>query len=166
VSEQDKSRVIDGHRLTEFIYGTVTALVAVAGIDAAHMPSWSTAALIVITGGVAIWLAHAYATLMSNRITSGQRIEGHQIADALSSTWPIVTAAILVSLPFVGAALSLYAMSTALLLANVVGVFILMLVGFAAGAITHESWPGRLLLVLISIGLGLLVVTVDLAINH
>lgn len=166
MSENHKTRVIDGHRLTEFIYGTVTAFVAVAGIDIEHLPSWYTAALMVITGGVAIWLAHAYATLMSNRITSGKRIKGRDIAEALYSSWPIVTAAILVALPFIGAPLSLYTMNTAVWLANIVGVLILLLVGIAAGSIAQESWSRRVLLAIISVGLGLLIVTIKLAIPH
>lgn len=157
---------IDGHRLTEFIYGTVTALVAVAAIDPEHVLGWYSAALIVITGGVAIWLAHAYSTLMSNRITSGHRVEGQDVGEALRSTWPIVSAALLVSLPFLGTAMSLYDLSTAVILANVVGVLILALVGLMAGIITRESWTRRVLLVLLSSGLGIFVVAVELAIHH
>lgn len=166
MSENHKPHLIDGHRLTEFIYGTVTALVAVAGIDVEHLPSWYTAALMVITGGVAIWLAHAYATLMSNRITSGKRIDDRAIAESLYSSWPIVTAAILVSLPFIGAAVSLYPVNMAVWLANIVGVLILLLVGIAAGSVAEESWSRRVLLATISVGLGLLIVTIKLAIPH
>jgi hypothetical protein len=166
VADNREPRAIDGHRLTEFIYGTVTALVAVAGIDATHVSSWYSAALVVTAGGAAFWLAHAYSSLMSNRITSGHRIEGRNVAEALSGTWPIVTAAILVALPFLGSAVSLYGMGAALWAAKAVGVLILALVGFAAGAITRENWARRVLLVLISSGLGLLVVAVELAIHH
>lgn len=166
MSKNRESKSIDGHRLTEFIYGTVTALVAVAGIDAEHVSRWDSAVLVVVIGGVAIWLAHAYSTLMSNRITSGHRIEGRDIGHALQSSWPIVTAAALVSLPLFVAALSLYDMRTALYLANVVGVLILAFVGFAAGAITKESWPRRIALALLSSGLGLLIVAVELVNHH
>ena len=164
--EDREHRRIDGHRLTEFIYGTVTALVAVAGIEVTDVSEWRSAALIVITGGVAIWLAHAYSTLMSNRIVSGHRIEGGDIYKALRGTWPIVSAALLVSLPFLGAAVSLYGMRTALGLSNAVGVVILALVGYVAGAVTKETWIGRIVLVLLSSGLGLFVVAVELAIHH
>lgn len=166
MSENHKPQRIDGHRLTEFIYGTVTALVAVAGIDAAQVSAGYTAALVVIAGGMAIWLAHAYSTLMSNRITSGRRIDSRYAAKALRDSWPIVSAAALVSLPLLGDAVSLYSVDTALWLANAVGVLILALVGFAAGAITNEHWTRRILLVLLSSGLGLFVVAVELAIHH
>ena len=40
----------DGHRLSEFIYGTVTGMVAVTGIDAGHGASWLGAVAIVLVG--------------------------------------------------------------------------------------------------------------------
>lgn len=70
------------------------------------------------------------------------------------------------SLPFFGGAVSLYSVDTALWLANAVGVLILALVGYVAGAITNEHWTRRVLLVLFSSGLGLFVVAVELAIHH
>lgn len=166
MSERRDQNIIDSHRLTEFIYGTVTALVAVAGINTTETVTWYSAMLTIITGGAAIWLAHAYSSLMSHRITSGAHIQGKQIGEALSSSWPIVSAALLVSLPFLGAAVSLYTMSTALNLANGAGVLILALIGFAAGVITDETWMRRIALVLLSSSLGLLIVAIELAVHH
>jgi len=165
MNQKRDAKRLDGHRLTEFIYGTVVALVAIAGIDPAHAGWWSGVAVVVI-GGVAIWLAHAYSTLMSHRITSGHRISGSDVSEALTSSWPIVSAALLTAVPILGVALSLYAMQTALLLASIVGVIILALVGAVAGIITQETWPRRLVLVLLSSGLGLLVVSIEVVIHH
>lgn len=156
---------LDGHRLTEFIYGTVVALVAVAGIDPAHSGGLS-AFTIIVGGGVAIWLAHAYSTLMSRRITSGHRITAQDIGEALTGSWPIVSAALLVALPLLGAAVSLYVVRTALLLASIVGVIILALVGLTAGIVALETWPRRIVLVMLSSGIGLLIVTMEVAIHH
>ncbi len=156
---------IDGHRLTEFIYGTIIGLVAVAGIDAAHA-NWLAGLAVVVVGGVAIWLAHAYSTLMSRRITSGHRITGSDVAAALTGSWPIVSAALLMAVPFLGVAFDLYSMQIALRLTAGVGVLILALVGFVAGVVTRETWPHRILLVVLATALGLLVVAVELAIHH
>jgi hypothetical protein len=165
MSGRNSSSRIDGHRLTEFIYGTVVALVAISGIDAAHA-DWVSGLAVVVGGGVAIWLAHAYSGLMSQRITSGHRVAGPDIGAALAGSWPIVSAALLTALPLIGVAFGMYSMQTALRLASGVGVLILALVGVAAGIITQETWARRALLVVLSSGLGLLVVAIELAVHH
>lgn len=165
MSRERKQQSVDGHRLTEFIYGTVVALVAIAGIDASHTGWWSGLGIVVI-GGVAIWLAHGYAALMSRRITNGHRITGSDVGKAPAGSWPIVSAALLVAVPLLGVPISLYAMETAVLFASLCGVLILALVGVAAGTATRETWPRRIVLVLLSSGLGLLIVAVEVAIHH
>ncbi len=165
MEEGQQTSRIDGHRLTEFIYGTVIGLVAVAGINPAHT-GWLSGLAVVVVGGAAIWLAHAYSTLMSHRITSGVRITGSDIAAALSGSWPIVSAALLMAVPLLGVAIGLYSMQIALRLTATVGVTILALVGIAAGSVAQASWPHRILLVVLSTALGLLVVAVKLAIHH
>ena len=166
VSENSELKRIDGHRLTEFIYGTVIALVALLGIDAGHASVWQFAVFDVAAGGVAIWLAHAYSTLMSNRMMGGRRIDGPAICKALWGSRPIISAAILISLPFLGVAVSLYDMQTALVFANTVGVLILAIVGFLAGVSTGESWMRRIILVFLSIGIGLFVIAAKLIIHR
>lgn len=148
---------VDGHRLAEFIYGTVAALIAMGGIDPNHS-GWALSCAVIILGGVAIWIAHAYALLMSQRVVSKMRFSGPAIRRALTDSWPIVSAALIVATPLFGVAFSFYSTRTALLLSSCVGILVLATVGFLAGIASRETWLHRLVLVLLSSGLGLMVV--------
>lgn len=150
---------IDGHRLAEFIYGTVVALIAMGGIDPNHT-GWALPFTLIVLGGISIWIAHAYAMLMSNRVVSKTRISGSDIRKTLTDSWPIVSAALIVAMPLAGTALSLYSTRTALLLASSTGILILAMVGYLAGIVSRESRLHRVFLVLLSSGLGLLVILV------
>ena len=43
-------RKFNGHRLTEFIYGTITALVAIAGLSESAVMGWESAASVIVVG--------------------------------------------------------------------------------------------------------------------
>lgn len=164
--ESAQPKPLNGHRLSEFIYGTVTGMVAVVGIDSGADASGWEALLIVVAGAAAIWVAHAYATLMSHRITSGRRAEGRDLVEALRSSWPVVSAGLLLAAPLLGVVFGVYALQTGLGLSSIMGVLILALIGIAAGIVTHETWPRRIVLVLLSCGLGLAIVVIELAVHH
>lgn len=166
MNERAPREPIDGHRLSEFIYGLVTGLVAVVGIDARHAASWWSAALVVLAGAAAIWIAHGYSTLMSWRITTGKRAEARDLVKALRQSWPIVSAGLVLALPMLGVGLGFYRLGTALIASSFIGVILLALIGVAAGAATHESWPRRIVLVLLSSGLGIGVILIELALHH
>ena len=156
----------DGHRISEFIYGTVTGLVAVAGIDGGQGMPWWSAASIIIVGAVAIWFAHAYSTLFARRIAEGHRLNARVAGRALWGSWPIVVAGAILALPLIPAALGFWSLKTALWASSLVGLLVLALVGFLAGVVTQETWPHRILLALLSLGVGFVVVAVELAIHH
>jgi len=158
--------LLDVHRLSEYIYGTVTGLVAVTGIDAGGMVEWWKAVLVVVSGAVAIWLAHAYATLISRQITGGGQPSARALREALESSWPVVTAGLTLAAPLLGVPLGLYGLDRALLISSGLGVLILALMGVAAGVAAHASRIQRIALIVVSCGLGLLVVAVGLAVHN
>lgn len=157
---------IDGHRLSEFVYGTVTGMVAIAGVGVSDDITWLDMMAIIITGALAIWLAHAYSNLLSKRVVSGHRLLHSEILEILSSSWTIVIAGAVLSLPFPGVGIGLWSFGSALAIASWVGVVILALVGLVAGIITKERWPRRLLLAALSAGLGLAIVAIEFAVHH
>lgn len=158
--------MLDAHRLSEYIYGTVTGLVAVAAMDAGSVAEWWKAVLVVVSGAVAIWLAHAYAVLVSRQITSGGQPSARAFRDALEGSWPVVTAGLTLAAPLLGVPLGLYGLDRALLVSSGLGVFILALMGVAAGAAARASRIQRIALIVLSCGLGLLVVAVGLAVHN
>jgi hypothetical protein len=165
LKERFARKMLDAHRLSEYIYGTVTGLVAVAGIDASSVMEWWKAALVVVSGAVGIWLAHAYALLISRQITGGGQPSARALVQALESSWPVVTAGLLLAAPLLGVPLGLYGLDRALLISSGLGVVTLALMGVAAGAATRASRIQRIALTVLSSGLGLLVVAVGLALH-
>ena len=157
---------IDGHRLSEFIYGTVTGMVAIAGISGGHEESWLEAASVIVTGAAAIWVAHAYSILISKRVVAGHRLGAHELGETLVGSWPIVSAGVLLAIPLLPVAAGLWSLDFALWAATLIGVLILALVGVLAGVVTHETWPRRVMLAAFSAGLGLAVVAVEFAVHH
>ena len=158
--------MLDAHRLSEYIYGTITGLVAVAAIDAGSVVEWWKAVLVVVSGAVAIWLAHAYAMLVSRQITSGGQPSARAFRQAVESSWPVVTAGLTLAAPMLGVPLGLYGLDRALLISSGLGVLILALMGVAAGVAAHASRIQRIALIVLSCGLGLLVVAVGLAVHN
>jgi hypothetical protein len=158
--------MFDAHRLSEYIYGTVSGLVALAGVDAGSVAQWWKAALAVVSGAVAIWLAHAYAVLISRQIVVGGQPSARALGEALESSWPVVTAGLTLAVPLFGVPLGLYGLDRALLVSSGLGIVILALMGVAAGGAAHASRIQRIALIVLSCGLGVLVVAVGLAVHN
>ena len=159
-----RARLLDGEGVAEFIYGTVTGMVAVGGIQAGHDVSWRGAASIIVLGALAIWVAHAYSELVAHRITAGRRLGAPDLLSVLGASWPIIFAGVLLAVPLSGAALGLCSVDAALLASNALGIAVLALVGFFAER--DGTWPRRVMLAVLSAGLGLAVVAVELVVHH
>lgn len=151
----------DGHRLAEFIYGTVTGMVAISGVGEGSGVDWEAAAAVIIVGALAIWVAHAYAILLSQRVVSGRRLRRLDVRETLAGSWPIVIAGIILALPLAPAAIGLWSVSLALTLGSVIGIALLALMGILAGTLARETWTRRLLMAVGSAGLGTVVVVVE-----
>lgn len=161
-----RGRPVDGHRLAEFVYGTVTGLVAIAGIGSHPEDSWAGTAGIVVAGAIAIWLAHGYSIMLSKRLTLGRRLSSQEIGQVFGGSWPIVIAGVVLAVPILLSGLGLWALDTAVSVSGWLGVVILALIGLLAGSITHETWPRRLLIAGVYAGLGLLVVAIEFVAHH
>lgn len=157
---------LDGHRLSEFIYGAVIGLVAVLGVDDRDSTPWWNAALTIMAGAVAIWVAHAYSMLISKRLLAGRPLNVHELGETLAGSFPIVFAGLLLAIPLLPVAVGLWTLAFALRISSVTGILILAIVGIMTGAITNERWPRRLLLAAFSAGLGLAVVALELLLHH
>ena len=161
-----RGRLVDGHRLAEFVYGTVTGLVAITGIGAHPEGGWADTAGIVVAGAIAIWLAHGYSIMLSKRLTLGRRLSSQEIAHVFRGSWPIVIAGVVLAVPMLFSGLGVWGLDTAVAISGWLGVAILALVGLLAGSLTHETWPYRLLIAGVYAGLGLLVVTIEFVAHH
>jgi hypothetical protein len=157
---------LDEHKLSGFIYGTVTGMVAIAGLSGGHEVSWLEAALVIVVGAVVTWVAHAYSALFSKRVIAEHRLDSHELGETLVGSWPIVSAGGLLAIPLLPVAVGLWSLGFALWVASLTGVSILALVGILAGVVTKETWPRRVLLAVFSAGLGLAIVAVEFVVHH
>jgi len=157
---------IDGHRLAEFVYGTVTGMVALAAIGPHPEKGWLETVFAVILGAGAIWLAHAYSLMLSKRVTVGRRLMWSEVVHTMRGSWPIVIAGVVLTVPLMLSGLGLWSVTTGVTLSGYLGVALLASCGMLAGVITNESWPYRLLLAGVYGGLGVAVVAVEYLASH
>jgi hypothetical protein len=154
------------HKLTAFIYGTLAGLAAVLGIETGQGASWLTAASIIVAGSLTMWVAHAYCGLLGRGIAEERPFSDHALSKALRDEWPVAVAGLPLVLPLLAVAVGLWSLDTALLVSSLVGVTIFALIGIAAGVTMEARWLDRLVLVLVSAGLGVLILMVELALKH
>ncbi|HEX3981549.1 MAG TPA: hypothetical protein VHW93_09995 [Acidimicrobiales bacterium] len=137
-----------GHRhdgsvvgLADYVYGTISTLVAIAGLTFENTPNALTAAGVVVVGAVAIWLAHGFSQLVIVRPWQQLELRWSHLWGELRSSWTIVSAAIPATLIFVLAHAGLWTVRTGFALAEIVGVLALAVVGLGtAGRGTGLSW--------------------------
>lgn len=161
-------RLIDGARLSGFIYGTTSGLVALGGVGVREpdFTAWWEAATRVILGAAAVWMAHAYAELLSHRVVSGRPLEFRELRATLASSWSILVAGLVLAAPLVPAGLGVVSVGMATNVSRALGVTVLALIGFYAEQTGEHRWGRRLLHAGLTAGLGLAVVAVELLVYH
>jgi hypothetical protein len=157
--------LLDGDRLAQFIYGTVSGLVALGGARGAEVIWWESGSRVVL-GAAAVWLAHAYSELLSHRVVIGRHLEFREFRAVLSSSWAILVAGLLLSTPFFPAGVGVVSVGTATGISKALGVTVLGLIGFYAEQTGKTRLARRLLLGGLSAGLGLAVVGAELLVSH
>lgn len=151
--------------LAHYVYGTIATLVAIAGLTFESNPGELTTALVVIIGAVAIWLAHALSQLVSRRSAEHVQISARDVVVELRSTWSIVSAAIPATVIFVMAGLGVWSISTAFLLADIVGVAALAVVGIATAGGRDRPIHRRITYVVSVVGVGVAIVLLEAGVH-
>jgi MFS family permease len=166
-AEDEDEKVFRTRRLSEFVYGVISAMIAIAGLSDNSEPiAGFAAAAAVVAGAAAIWLAHSYADWLGERVRERHELGFQDILHVAATAWPIVIAGVIVSLPIALAETSLWDLETGLLLGNLTGLVILALIGLYAGILAQMSALRTLALMLLTIGLGALVIGVEQAVHH
>ncbi len=114
---------------------------AIAGLTFETNPGALTTAGVVVVGAVAIWLAHTLSRLVTTRSWNQMTIKRSDVRVELLSSWPILAAAVPSTVIFTLAGLHLWTVSTAFVLADVVGVLALAVVG--VGTVGGRERPLR-----------------------
>ena len=117
-------------RLANYVYGTISTLVAIAGLTYEKHPGALTTAGVVVVGAVSIWFAHALSQLV---ITESWQQPDHPLGGhrgtSCGDRGPSLSAAIPATFIFLLAETHLWTVGTAFVLAEVVGVLALAVVG-------------------------------------
>jgi len=153
------------HWLADYIYGTIATLVAIAGLTFETNPGELSTAGVVIVGAVAIWFAHTLSRLVSIRSSRHLRLGIRDVLAELRSSWSIVTAAVPATVVFVLAALHLWTMHTAFIVAEVVGVAALAVVGIGTAGGRDRPLARRIGYVLAVVLVGVAIVVLEAGVH-
>lgn len=157
------------HEVTKLkggVYGQVivTATIAALALD----DTLSAANILVFTVATmfVFWLAHVYAELVAVQVVAGSRLSRGNLLRVMRSEWPIMKSAGLPSLALLLAVLGVYERQAGITIALIVGVVSLAGWGWLIGRRSGLSRFGVIVASALSAGLGLLVVALELALQH
>ena len=153
------------HWLADYIYGTIATLVAIAGLTFESNPGELSTAGVVIVGAIAIWFAHTLSRLVSIRSTGHRELGVSDVLAELRSSWSIVTAAIPATVVFILAALHLWTMGVAFVIAEGVGVAALAVVGIGTAGGRDRPLLRRIGYVAAVVGVGVAIVLLEAGVH-
>ncbi len=153
------------HWLADYVYGTISTLVAIAGLTFETNPHALTAAGVVVVGAVAIWLAHTLSRLVTTQSWQRLTLKGSDVRAQLLSSWSIAAAAVPATVIFAMAGLGLWKVKTAFTLAELVGVLALAVVGIGTAGMRERSLVRRILYVGGLVTVGVLIVVLELVVH-
>ncbi len=151
--------------ISELVYGTLTVLIAIAGIDLAGGASPIGTGAIVLVGAAATWVAHAYASVLGRRVAMGHPASAAQIRRALVHASPILLAAIPSVIALGGASLGWWSSGAARGFSNVAAIAVLAAAGWMAAQVARETLGEKVRSTLLTASIGLGIVAVELLIH-
>ena len=152
-------------RFADYIYGSISTLVAIAGLTFETHPQALTTAGVVVVGAVAIWLAHALSRLVTLDRWHAMSLRRSDVTAQLRGSWPIVSAAFPATAIFVLAGVHLWTVRTAFALAEVVGVLALAVVGFGTTSGTDRRPVRRIVHIVGLVAVGVMIVLLELLVH-
>jgi hypothetical protein len=152
--------------LADYVYGTISTLVTVAGLTFETHPEALTTAGVVVVGAVAIWFAHVLSQLVILRAWQDLELRRVDVGAELRGSWTIVAAAIPATIIFILAGVGVWEIKpTAFTLAEIVGVLALAVVGFGTAGGRGRPLGRRLLYVGGLVLVGVLIVGLELLVH-
>ena len=163
--EEQRAREVRAGRARSFIYGTIATLIAMASFETFGGEPLAAGAIIAVSA-IATWWAHAYSTVLAERLTTDRRVTVAEVRDALREAWPIVTAAVPATVLAVGASQGLWSLPSAILVANLIGIGVMGVAGLIAAHAAHVGRAATVAWVLVTAAIGAVIVLVEVAVHH
>jgi len=151
--------------LADYVYGTISTLVAIAGLTYENRPEALINGGLVVVAAVAIWLAHGASRLVILRTWQDLELHRSDVRRVLQSSWTILAAAVPGTLVFVLAGLHVWSVKAAFIVAEVVGVLALAVVGFGTAGGQGRPLGRRLLYIGGLVMVGVLIVLLELLVH-
>jgi VIT1/CCC1 family predicted Fe2+/Mn2+ transporter len=151
--------------LADYVYGTVSSLVAVAGISFDPTIDVVTAVAIVLVGAVAIWWAHALSRLVNRRAQEHLELTPGDVGRELRGAISVVVAALPAAAVLALVGTGIWTMRTGLILANVLGVVSLLAVGIGTAGGSDRPLGRRVRYVVAVVLVGVVIVVLETAVH-
>lgn len=152
--------------LADYVYGTISTLVAIAGLTWENNPGALTTAGVVVIGAVAIWFAHALSRIVTMQSWQHLTLKRSDVTSQLRGSWSIVTAAIPATVVFILAGLHLWVVKpTAFTIAEIVGVLSLAVVAVGTTGGRGLSVLRRTVYVVALVSVGVMIVLLELLVH-
>jgi hypothetical protein len=154
-----------GETIAGTVYGTIVVMAAlVAGAASAQGRMWHLAAIVATTSAV-LWLAHVYAHALAESVSSEEPMRADRLVDVSRREATIVLAALAPCTAVVLGALDVLKDATAIWLAVWLCVGTLAVQGYRYARIERLGVPATLAVVGTNLALGLLIVTLKVAVG-
>jgi VIT1/CCC1 family predicted Fe2+/Mn2+ transporter len=154
-------------RVSEFVYGVISAMIAIAGlVEGSYGGSGRNAAAVVITGAAAIWLAHSYAEWLGEHVRAKGENGFIGVFHAARASWPIVIAGFIIAAPAAFSESGAWSVSRGLWLGTMIGLAMLFVLGLVAARLSQLSAIRTAGMTLLTVGIGVAVVAVERAVHH
>jgi len=155
-----------GERLGGYTYGTIIVLATIVGAAQAFKHGSGHIAILVLGTAVVFWLAHVYADAIADSLARGQRISWAELGEIATRESSIIEAAVIPVLLLAGGTLGLYSVHTAVWLAFVGGLVVLVTEGLAFARAERLGVVASLAVVGANLTLGLMLVALKLWVSH
>jgi hypothetical protein len=147
--------------LADYVYGTISTLIAVAGLTFETHPEALTTAGVIVVSAVAIWFAHTLSRLVSKRTGRNVVMTRSVIGAELRGSWSIVTAAVPAMVIFLLAGLHVWSVHVAFVVTDVVGVAALAVIGIGTAGGRERPLGRRVAWVVGLLAVGVTIVVLE-----
>jgi hypothetical protein len=155
-----------GERVGGYIYGTIIVLATVVGGAQAYKDGAGHIAVLVLVTTVVFWLAHVYSHALADSIRKGERLTWRELMEIAGHESSIIEAALIPVVLLGLGSLGVFSVHTAVWLAFVAGLIVLVTEGFAFARAEKLGRVSTLGVVAANLALGLLLVGLKLWVSH